>query len=176
MDRLWLRVREPAIVVAITIFTGLLSTSQRWAGLDTPDSSFYASLSLFGDEVTDRAPDPSYYWTRLGVIVPNRLLTGLFGAWPGFGLYRMLLLLLVVGATYVTMRRFTSITSATFLATIVSLSTVVLSYLGNPYLTGSVMAGTAVLIACAMFAKPSLEPSVATTCVSGFSFTPKRRA
>lgn len=151
MDRLWLRVREPAIVVAITIFTGLLSTSERWAGLDTPDSSFYASLSLFGDEVTDRAPDPSYYWTRLGVIVPNRLLTGLFGTWPGFGLYRMLLLLLVVGATYVTMRRFTSITSATFLATIVSLSTVVLSYLGNTYLTGSVMAGTAVLIACAMF-------------------------
>jgi hypothetical protein len=148
---LWHRVREPVIVMAITVFTGLLSTSQRWAGLDTPDSSFYASLSLFGDEVTDRAPETSYYWTRLGVIVPNRLLTTLFGTWPGFGLYRMLLLLLIVAATYVTLRRFTSIASAAFLATITSLSTVVLSYLGNPYLTGTVLAGTAVLIACAMF-------------------------
>ena len=60
-------------MLAITLFTGLLS--QRWAGLDTPDSSFYASLSLFGDEVSDRAPDNSYYWTRLGYIVPVRLLT-----------------------------------------------------------------------------------------------------
>lgn len=151
MVLLWHRVREPVIVMAITVFTGLLSTSQRWAGLDTPDSSFYASLSLFGDEVTDRAPETSYYWTRLGVIVPNRLLTTLFGTWPGFGLYRMLLLLLIVAATYVTLRRFTSIASAAFLATITSLSTVVLSYLGNPYLTGTVLAGTAVLIACAMF-------------------------
>ena len=32
------------------------------------------------------------------------------------------------------------------------------------------------VIACATLAKPSFEPSVATTCVSGLSFTPKRRA
>ena len=32
------------------------------------------------------------------------------------------------------------------------------------------------VIACAMLAKPSFDPRVATICVSGFSFTPKRRA
>ena len=32
------------------------------------------------------------------------------------------------------------------------------------------------VIACAMLAKPSFDPSVATTCVSGLSFTPNRRA
>ncbi len=32
------------------------------------------------------------------------------------------------------------------------------------------------VIACAMLAKPSLDPSVATTCVSGFSFTPNLRS
>src|SRR5262249_16218223 len=37
------------------------------------------------------------------------------------------------------------------------------------------MTSPGALIACAMLAKPSLEPSVATTCVSGLSFTPKRR-
>ena len=147
----WHRTREPLLVLAITLFTGLLSTSQRWAGLDTPDSSFYASLGLFGDQVTDRAPDDSYYWTRLGYIAPVRLLTSVLGIWPGFATYRLLLLLLIVAGTYITVRRFTGVLSAGFLALITSLSTVVLSYLGNPYITASVMAGTAVLVACAMF-------------------------
>lgn len=151
MIRVWHRAREPVTVLAATAFVGLLSTSQRWAGLDTPDSSFYASLSLFGDEVTDRAPENSYYWTRLGVIVPNRVLTEVLGAFPGFAAYRMLLVLLIVAGSYVTLRRFTGLIPAAFLATVASLSTVMLSYLGNPFPTGSVMAGTVVLIACAMF-------------------------
>lgn len=145
----WHRAREPLLVLVIAAFTGLVS--ERWAGLDTPDSSFYASLGLFGDEVSDRAPENSYYWTRLGVLVPVRILTGATGAWPGFAIYRMLLILLVVGGTYIALRRFTGIPSAAYLATVTSLSTVVLSYLGNTYLTGSVLAGTAVLVAAALF-------------------------
>jgi hypothetical protein len=147
----WHRAREPLLVLAITLFTGLLSTSQRWAGLDTPDSSFYASLGLFGDEVSDRAPDNSYYWTRLGYLAPVRLLTGALGTWPGFTAYRLVLLLMLVGGMYVALRRFTGMASAAFLATVASLSTVVLSYLGNTYLTGSVLAGTSVLVATALF-------------------------
>lgn len=143
------RVQGGLAIGAVTLFTGLVS--QRWAGLDTPDSSFYASLGLFGDEVTDRAPFPSYYWTRLGVIAPVRALTELFGTWPGFAIYRMLLLLLIVAGSYLILRRYTSALSATFLVAITSLSTVVLSYLGNPYPTGAVLAGTVVLIACAMW-------------------------
>ena len=71
------RLQGGLAITAGTLFTGLIS--ERWAGLDTPDSSFYASLGLFGDEVTDRAPFPSYYWTRLGVIAPVRALTEVFG-------------------------------------------------------------------------------------------------
>ncbi len=48
---------------------------------------------------------------------------------------------------YLAMRRFTCRPSAAFLATLASMSTVVLGYLGNPYLTGAVMAGTAVALA-----------------------------
>ena len=51
------RLQGGLAIAAVTLFTGLVS--QRWAGLDTPDSSFYASLGLFGDEVTDRSPFPS---------------------------------------------------------------------------------------------------------------------
>jgi hypothetical protein len=141
---------DPAIIAAITIFTGVLSGSERWAGLDTPDSSFYASLGLFGDEVTDRSVEQSYYWTRLGYLVPVRVLTGALGPWTGFAAYRLILLLVIVAAVYLTMRRFTTRPSAAFITTAISLNTVVLSYLGNTYLTGSVLAGTAALIALAL--------------------------
>ncbi len=152
MSALWLRVREPVIVFIITIAVALVS--QRWAGLDTPDSSFYASLGLWGSEITDRAPIDSYYWTRLGYITPVSALTGLLGAWAGFEAYRVLLLLVLVTSAYVILRRFTAIASAAFLTGILTLSTVMLSYLGNSYLTGSVLAGTAAVIAAALFQGP----------------------
>ena len=147
----WHRVREPVIVLAIALFSGVLSGSQRWAGLDTPDSSFYASLGVFGHEVTDRAPDPAYYWTRLGNILPTHLLTSGLGTWPGFAVHRMLLLTVIVAASYVALRKFTGIASAAFLTVMITLSTVVLSYLGNPYVTETLMAGTSVVIACALY-------------------------
>lgn len=152
MRSLWQRVREPVIVLIITIAVALVS--QRWAGLDTPDSSFYASLGIWGSEITDRAPIDSYYWTRLGYIAPVSALTSLLGTWAGFEAYRVLLLLVLVTSTYVILRRFTAIASAAFLTGILTLSTVVLSYLGNSYLTGSVLAGTAAVIAAALFRGP----------------------
>ncbi len=148
MLALWHRVREPVTVVAITVLVALVS--QRWAGLDTPDSSFYASLSLFSSEITDRAPIDSYYWTRLGYIGPVALLTNLLGTWAGFEAYRVLLLLMFVTGTHLVLRRFTGIASAAFLAGAAAFSTVILSYLGNSYLIGSVLAGTAAIIAAAL--------------------------
>lgn len=142
------RWRDAGIVLGITVVVGL--ASQRWAGLDTPDSSFYTTLALFGDQITDRAPFDSYYWTRVGQIAPNMALTSVLGPWVGFAAYRMLLLLVIVASSYRTLRRFTSWPSATVLTTLISLNTVVLSYLGNPYLTGSVLAGTSALIALSL--------------------------
>ena len=138
---------EPGIVVAIWLAVSL--GAQRWAGLDTPDSSFYTSLGLFGSEVTDRTFEPSYFWTRLGVIAPFRGLTALLGTWAGFAAWRMLLIGIFVASAYLVLRRFTGIASAGFLTLAVSLSTVVLSYFGNTYLTGAVLAGTMALVACA---------------------------
>ena len=126
------RLVDPAIVAAITVFTALVS--QRWSGLDTPDSSFYASLGVFGDEVTDRAYDNSYYWTRLGYIVPVRLLTGAVGTWPGFAVVPHPPARRHRGRHLLVMRRYTCRPSAAFVALVTSLSTVVLGYLGNPYL------------------------------------------
>ena len=138
---------EWAIPLAIAIV--ITAIAQRWSGLDTPDSSFYATLALFGDDVTDRAPFTSYYWTRLGYIAPVSLLTSLLGTFPGFLAYKFLLTTAITVSAYVTTRRHTSAWIAAWLTTGVITSTVILSYLGNSYLTGSVLAGTAILIALA---------------------------
>lgn len=136
--------KEPLTVAAITF--ALLVMTQRFSGLDTPDSSFYASLSIFGSEVTDRAPVDSYFWTRLGYIAPVRGLTLLLGPMLGLFVYKALLLLVLTASTYTLLRRYAAWIPATFLTLIVTSSTVILSYLGNTYLTGSVLAGTAALI------------------------------
>jgi hypothetical protein len=133
------------IILAITLGVGLLS--QRWTGLDTPDSGFYASLALFGSEVTDRAPETSYYWTRLGYIVPVHVVTNLLGTWLGFAVWRMFLLLLIVASFYLVIRIFASRWAAGTLTTLIALSSAILSYLGNTYLTGTVLAGIMLAIA-----------------------------
>ena len=120
-------------------------TRRRWR-----DAGIVLGIAVVGDQITDRAPFDSYYWTRVGQIAPNMALTSVLGPWVGFAAYRMLLLLVIVASNYRTLRRFTSWPSATVLTTLISLNTVVLSYLGNPYLTGSVLAGTSALIALSL--------------------------
>ena len=144
------RAVDAGIVVAITGFVGVLSGAQQWAGWSPPDSSFYLTLGLFGDQVTDRAIDPSYFWTRLGVIAPIRGLTELLGTWPGLFAYRLLLVALLVAGSYVALRTFTGRPAAAFLTTAWSVSTVVLCFLGNPYPTGAVLAGTTAVMAAGL--------------------------
>lgn len=143
------RARDAGAVASIWLVTVLLT--QRWAGLDTPDSSFYTTLGLYGSEVSDRAWDNSYFWTRLGVIAPTRLLTSVLGTWTGLTAWHWLLLLTLICGAYVAVRRFSALPLATALTACIALSTVPLSYLANPYLTGAVLAGTSVLIAAALF-------------------------
>jgi hypothetical protein len=141
---------DTAIIVAITLVIGLVA--QQWAGLDTPDSSFYFSLANFGSEVTDRAPIDSYYWTRLGVIAPTYFLTQVFGPWIGYFIWRLLLLATIIAAIYIATRKFnaTRSTSALLAATLAT-SSVILSYLGNPYVTATALAAIAITTTSGLF-------------------------
>jgi len=143
--------RLPDIASITGIWIAISLLTQRWAGLDTPDSSFYTSLGLFGSEVSDRAFDNSYFWTRLGTIAPTHLLTSMFGTWAGLAIWHALLLLLFIAGAYIVIRKFTSTAIASVLTACICLSSVPLSYLANPYLTGAVLAGTSALIATALF-------------------------
>jgi len=141
---------DAAIITAITLVIGLIA--QQWTGLDTPDSSFYFSLANFGSEVTDRAPIDSYYWTRLGVIAPTYALTQVFGPWIGYFIWRFLLLATIIAAIFVATRKLnaTRNTSA-LLAGSLATSTVILSYLGNPYVTATALAAIAITTTSALF-------------------------
>jgi len=141
---------DAAIIVALTLVIGVIA--QQWTGLDTPDSSFYFSLANFGSEVTDRAPIDSYYWTRLGVIAPTYALAQIFGPWIGYFIWRLLLLATIIAAIYIATRKFnaTRNTSA-LLAGSLATSTVILSYLGNPYVTATALAAIAIAVTSALF-------------------------
>jgi hypothetical protein len=139
------RLGDALAVLGVTLLTALLG--QRWAGLDTPDSSFYLSLGLFGDEVAQRAVEPAYYWTRLGAILPTRALSEVLGTGAGLAALRGLLLLIVVASVYCVVRRITGRPAATVLTALLALNTVLLSYLGNPYVTAASFAGLALAIA-----------------------------
>jgi hypothetical protein len=142
---------DAAIIAAITLSIGLIA--QQWAGLDTPDSSFYFTLANFGSEVTDRAPVDSYYWTRLGVIAPTYAFTQVLGPWVAYFLWRMALLALIITAFYVTSRKFNaSRAQAALVAGTLSASTVLVSYLGNPYVTATSLAALAALTCASLFA------------------------
>ncbi len=152
--RLTARLLDAAAVAGVWAFVSFGSTAQRWTGLDTPDSEFYATLGLFGHEVTDRAPYPVYYWTRFGTILPVRALTEAFGPWAGYHVFWLLLVAAIVVSTFVMTRRFTTRFVASLLSALVALSTVVLGMLGNPYVSGTAMAATLVLIAAVVFTLP----------------------
>jgi hypothetical protein len=145
------RAKHLLSITGISIFLAVIA--RQWSGLDTPDSSFYTSLAIFGDLVTDRAPVDSYYWTRLGYIAPVRALTSLTTPEIGFALYRLILITVLVTSIYLILLRLTrtNFTTRIFVTTSVASSSVILSYLGNPYLTGFILSATAAVIATALY-------------------------
>ena len=155
------KLKHAMSISGITIFIALFA--RQWTGLDTPDSSFYTSLAIFGDQVTDRAPFDSYYWTRLGYIAPLRGLYAITGPEIGFFIYRFILIAVIVTSIYLILNKITKIsfTSRIFVTTAVASSTVILSYLGNPYLTGFILAATTAAIATALHATTHKQIAVA---------------
>ncbi len=138
------------MAAVIWVFTALLNGSEPWVSLDTPDSEFHASMAIYGSEVTDRATVPVYYWTRIGHIAPAHVLTKLLGPVPGLEVYRLLLIAVIVGCLFATLRHFTGRLNATILTLLAGANTVLLGYLGNPYPTATSMAAMFALIALAV--------------------------
>ena len=118
---------DAGIVTGLTFFAAFLSGARTWTGFNTPDSEFYASLALYGSDVTDRSIDPAYTWTRLGYIAPVRMLVTRLDPWIGFAAWRFLLILLIVASLYAIVRMVSTRQLATIVAGFAALNTIVLS-------------------------------------------------
>jgi len=149
------RLADAGAIVGVWAFVAFLSTAQRWTWLNTPDAEFYATLGLFGSEVTDRTVTPAYYWTRLGTIAPVRGLTELLGPWSGYLAFWLILLAVIVSTVFLTVRRFSTRFIATLMALLVALSTVILTFVGSPYVTGTAMAAMFVVLAGTVWTLPA---------------------
>ena len=143
--KLWFEFWSP-----LAISTLIFLVAQNWSGLDTPDSEFYASLAIFTEQVTDRAPIDSYYWTRLGMIVPAHASISILGIWEGFAVYKALLIVIFTSSLFSISRRFTGFWRATWLTAAAASSSIVVAYFGNPYVSATVIAGLAGLLALSL--------------------------
>jgi hypothetical protein len=140
------------VQVATLLVLGLLvarfSFSENWTGPYTPDSEFYLTLSIFGDEVNQRAVQPAYYWTKLGYIAPVHVLTSFLEVSAAFSVFRALLIMLTIAAA---MRIAKVYQRSNFTGIIVSLTfglnSVYLFWFGNTYFTGVALAITTLAIA-----------------------------
>ena len=114
--------------------------ASTWTPPNTPDSEFYLSLGAFGHDVTARALNPAYYWTRLGVVAPMRLFTKVFGVEVGLWAWRWLLITMATVPTYFLGRRLNGMAAGTAAALFVLLNTVFITVVGNTYPTGAIVA------------------------------------
>jgi hypothetical protein len=145
------RFADAGLVLGIGVFSAFFSGARTWTGFNSPDSEFYATLALYGREVADRSIDPAYTWTRLGYIAPVHGLTSLLGPWLGFAAWRFLLVLMVVGSIYAMARMASTRQVAVVAAVFASLNTVVLSFVGNTYLTGTALSALLLLLALGLW-------------------------
>ena len=148
-DRPRVRLLVDALVV-LAMAIGTAAVTQRWTGLHL-DGMFYATLGLNGHEVTDRAVIDSYYWTRLGYIAPVHGLTSILGPWAGLEAWRVLLLTGLAGGFYAIATRYTRRLLAAPVVLMVLLDSVLILWMGQTYLTGTILAATAITMAAAMF-------------------------
>ncbi len=117
----------------------------QWVVPYTPDSDFYFGLGNFGSQVIDRATDPSYFWSRIGLVGPVNLIISVFGTELGYLVWRVLLLgLTVVSIFLIAWRKVGRIAAATA-ALVVATNTTVLVTLADFYPSSAVIAGFSLL-------------------------------
>jgi hypothetical protein len=145
-----------AVSVSILLFYSLLlivTSINLWTSAYSPDSHFYMSLSIFGDKLLQHASVPSYFWTKLSLILPQILLINVFGIWTGISLFKIFLLLLVTFSSFCLAFR---LSNSYFLSILIGLSALlnsqVVAFVGDPYFTGSAIAISIAFLTSIFFA------------------------
>jgi hypothetical protein len=148
----------------------VMLVSQNFTYLYTPDSEFYLTLAAFGDNITDRAADPLYFWTKLGIIAPQYVLSHYLGFEMAHLIFRASVLMLVMSSAYVTVRTLDAPRAfAASGALLLGLNTVVLGFAGDTYVTSAGMAALSVIIALFRLLRQATQRQrfLIATCVGG---------
>ena len=127
--------------LVISIVSYVLLPFNMWNKYFTPDSEFYLSLLVFGNDLVEAVVNPAYYWTKSAQVIPEHLLASLFGWEHGIQISQFSKLLTLAFSSFIifySTRR--SVLIALTFVSFLTLNGTVLTMLGNTYVTASVLA------------------------------------
>jgi len=126
--------------VLITFLSYFVLPFNKWNSYFTPDSEFYLSLTIFGNDLVEKVINPAYYWTKSGQIIPDHLLASVFGWETGIQITQFIKLLIISFSSFVIfyLTKRNALTALIFVS-FFTLNGTILTMLGNTYVTASVL-------------------------------------
>jgi len=134
---LFLGVFGSLVISYITLF---LLPFNTWNNFFTPDSEFYLSLLVFGNELVEKAINPAYYWTKSAHIIPEHIFSSLFGWELGIQISQFIKLSVIAISSFLIFytTRKNLLIALTFVIFII-LNGTILTMLGNTYVTATAL-------------------------------------
>jgi hypothetical protein len=126
-----------ATICSITYF---LLPLNKWNSFFTPDSEFYLSLMVFGNDLVEKVANPSYYWTKSAQVIPEHLISSIFGWEYGLQIVQFIKLFAIAFSSFVIFfsTRSNFLIAFTFVS-FLTLNGTMLTMLGNTYVTATAL-------------------------------------
>jgi hypothetical protein len=162
-----LRTLELVLLAAapVAVFFGL-----RVRAMTVPvmiDPYFYTAYVQHGPELIARYGTGNYYWVRVGFILPARVSYLLFGAVPGFYVFRYVLALLASIPAYLLFKRLHSSPAGWLAAVLTLTSPVLLTAWGTDYPDAGAVSYLLAGTACLLMPAPTSRRRAAWVAASG---------
>ena len=126
--------------IIISLTSVFLLSFNAWNNYFTPDSEFYLSLLIFGNELVEKVVNPAYYWTKSAQIIPEHILASLFGWESGIQISQFMKLSTIAISSFVIFyltRK--NVLIALIFVSFLTLNGTILTMLGNTYVTATVL-------------------------------------
>jgi hypothetical protein len=157
------------LLAPITVFFGLHLRPMTEPG--TIDPYFYTAYLQNGPDLIDRfGTKITYFWARVGFILPARLSWWLFGSVPGFFAFRYVLALVAVVPAYVLFRRLGGVVYGWIAVAVLLTSPVILTAWATDYPDSSADSYLVAGITCLAIPMVSTRPRLGWVAASGVFF------